>query len=276
MNTSRGRKRTPTASSGEEESVAASATRAVVNEVAIVDRAPIARIDPEEGEWAAARPRTLVDHAVDGILSAASRGLILPGDRLSEPDLATRLGMSRVPIREALRILESQGVVTSAPYKGIRLMEVSNARLEHLIDVRVTIESLACRRAIEAGHNGAPYATRLDEAIDELTLMAQRDDIYGFASADTAFHRLLCSFAGNPVLDTLWESIARQLTVLFGLSTMGKSTETIIEEHRRLAAVFVEGDIDRMLTELEEHIRVQALDVNYEEIIAARRASRGD
>ncbi len=220
MNTSRGRKRTPTASSGEEESVAASATRAVVNAVAIVDRAPIARIDPEEGEWAAARPRTLVDHAVDGILSAASRGLILPGDRLSEPRPRDAPRHEPRADPRGPRILESQGVVTSAPYKGIRLMEVSNARLEHLIDVRVTIESLACRRAIEAGHNGAPYATRLDEAIDELTLMAQRDDIYGFASADTAFHRLLCSFAGNPVLDTLWESIARQLTVLFGLSTM--------------------------------------------------------
>ncbi len=58
--------------------------------------AVMAAADPGIG-WGAARPRTLVDHAVDVILSAAARGLILPGDRVSEPELAAHLGMSRVP-----------------------------------------------------------------------------------------------------------------------------------------------------------------------------------
>ena len=232
------------------------------------------RLEDGPQRWKAARPRTLVDHAVDAILSAASRGLILPGDRLSEPDLAAHLGMSRVPIREALRILESQSIVTSEPYKGIRLMEVSKQRLEHIIDVRVVIETLACCRAIEAGRNGPAQIRQLDAAVEELVLMAQRDDTYRFASADTAFHRILCSFAQNPVLDTLWESISRQLTVLFGLSTIGKPMKTIIEEHRALAAVFASGDIAMMQKGLEDHIRVQSLDVNHEEIVAERRRER--
>ena len=236
----------------------------------------IVQLEDDPQRWKAARPRTLVDHAVDSILSAASRGLILPGDRLSEPDLAAHLGMSRVPIREALRILESQSIVTSEPYKGIRLMEVSKQRLEHIIDVRVAIETLAACRAIEAGRNGSAQIRQLDAAIEELVLMAQRNDTYHFAAADTAFHRILCSFAQNPVLDTLWESISRQLTVLFGLSTIGKPMKTIIEEHRALAAVFASGDIAMMQKELEDHIRVQSLDVNYEEIIAERRRERGN
>ncbi|WLS79002.1 GntR family transcriptional regulator [Erwinia pyri] len=224
-----------------------------------------------EESWALARPRTLVDHAVDAILSAASRGLLLPGDRVSEPDLVTRLGMSRVPIREALRILESQGIVSSEPYKGIRLMEISHQRLEQIIDVRVPLETLACRRAIEAGRNGPREIRTLNQSVEELLLMQQRNDVYGFASADTAFHRVLCSFAMNPVLSNLWESIARQLTVIFGLSTMGKSMSAIIEEHQRLVDVFAEGDIRKMAEEIEQHIRVQALDVDYEKIIAERR-----
>jgi DNA-binding GntR family transcriptional regulator len=223
--------------------------------------------------WEAARPRTLVDHAVDAILSAAARGLILPGDRLAEPDLAAHLGMSRVPIREALRILESQGVVTSEPYKGIRLMEVSPERLDQVIDVRCSLEALACRRAIEAGGNGPAEIARLEDAIAELEFARQRDDTYAFASADTAFHRELCGLARNPVLSRLWESIARQLTVIIGLSTHAKQMDAIVTEHRTLVNVFSSGDIAAVAREIDQHIRVLALDVDYARIIAERRAA---
>ncbi|ERK17088.1 MAG: GntR family transcriptional regulator [Pantoea sp.] len=236
--------------------------------------APLALEEQTENSWNAARPRTLVDHAVDAILSAASRGLILPGDRIAEPDLVAKLGMSRVPIREALRILESQGIVTSEPYKGIRLMEISHQRLEQIIDVRIPLETLACRRAIEAGRNSAAQLTQLYQGVAAMQMMMQREDVYGFASADTDFHRTLCSFAQNPVLSNLWESIARQLTVIFGLSTMGKSMSDIIEEHQRLINVFAEGDIAKMTDEIENHIRIQALDVDYETIISQRRQQR--
>lgn len=79
--------------------------------------------------WEPVRPRTLVDQAVEAIVAGAARGVILPGDRIVEADLARALGMSRVPVREALRLLESQGLVSSAPYKGIRLTPVTRARL---------------------------------------------------------------------------------------------------------------------------------------------------
>ncbi len=236
--------------------------------------APLAQdIVTDEG-WQTARPRTLVDHAVDAILSAASRGLILPGDRIAEPDLVAKLGMSRVPIREALRILESQGIVTSEPYKGIRLMEISHQRLEQIIDVRIPLETLACRRAIEASRNGAGQLNQLYQGVAQMQTMMQNNDVYGFATADTDFHRTLCSFAHNPVLSNLWESIARQLTVIFGLSTMGKSMSDIIEEHQRLINVFADGDIAQMTDEIENHIRIQALDVDYETLITQRRQQR--
>ena len=236
--------------------------------------APLAQDAATDNNWNTARPRTLVDHAVDAILSAASRGLILSGDRIAEPELVAKLGMSRVPIREALRILESQGIVTSEPYKGIRLMEISHQRLEQIIDVRIPLETLACRRAIEAGRNSAEQLNQLYQGVAQMQAMMQNDDVYGFASADTDFHRTLCSFAHNPVLSNLWESIARQLTVIFGLSTMGKSMSDIIEEHQRLINVFADGDIAKMTDEVENHIRIQALDVDYETLITQRRQHR--
>src|SRR5690606_8111483 len=162
--------------------------------------------------------------------SGASRGVILPGDRIIEADLVKALGMSRVPIREALRILESQGVVTSSPYKGIRLMDVTHERLEQVLEDRSTPESLAVRRALEAGRNTPRDIALLEKARDELALNAAREDAYGFALADAAFHRQLLQLSGNPVLSVLWESLARQVTIIGGLATLGKPMSEIVAE----------------------------------------------
>jgi len=229
--------------------------------------------DPSGRDWEAPRPRTLLDHAADVILSAASRGLLLPGDRLVEKDLCQMLGISRVPVREALRSLESQGIVTSEPYRGIRLMSVSKEKLDHILDVRVVLESLAARRAIEGGRNGKAGVARLTQAVDDLRIMGERGDVYGFAKADTEFHRTLCALAANPVLSAQWESLARQLTIIFGLSTLGKPINTIVHEHRLLVEVFEAGDLDAMERAIREHILVQPRDVDFDRVIAERRRS---
>jgi DNA-binding GntR family transcriptional regulator len=224
--------------------------------------------------WEVARPQTMVDLAVAAIISGATRGVILPGDRIVEAELARALGMSRVPIREALRILESQGVVTSAPYKGIRLMEVTHERLEQVLDVRANLEILAARRAIEAGRNGPAELARLRAARDELELVAARNDVYAFALADAGFHRTLCELGGNPVLSVLWESLARQVTVIGGLATLGKPMQDIVAEHYRLIEVFASGDSEAVAHELHDHIVVFAHSIDFDAIISERRKQR--
>jgi DNA-binding GntR family transcriptional regulator len=230
--------------------------------------------EPAPARWDTARPVTMVDHAEAAIISGGSRGVILPGDRIVEAELAKGLGMSRVPIREALRILESQGVVTSAPYKGIRLMEVTHERLEQVLDVRSDLEILAARRAIEAGRNDAAGLTRLKRARDELELMASRDDVSGFALADAGFHRILTELGGNPVLSMLWESLARQVTIIVGLATLGKPMKEIVKEHDLLIRVFASGDKKAMARELNQHIVVFSHSIGFDSIIAERRSRR--
>lgn len=222
-------------------------------------------------DWKPDRPRTLVDHAVDVIVSAAARGLIIAGDRVSEPELAALLGMSRAPIREALRILESQGVTESEPYKGVRLMSVTPQRLEHLIDIRIPLETLACRRAIEARRNGPSEIRQLERAIVKLDDMRHIGDPYEFAAADTNFHRILCSFSANPVLSMMWESLARQITIVFGLTTFAKPMAEIVEEHRVLTEVFASGNQKKMEAALREHILDQVASVDFDRILALRR-----
>jgi DNA-binding GntR family transcriptional regulator len=238
--------------------------------------APVkAAAEPTPARWEVARPQTMVDHAVAAIISGATRGVILPGDRIVEAELARALGMSRVPIREALRVLESQGVVTSAPYKGIRLMDVTHERLEQVLDVRANLETLAAKRALEAGRNDAGGLARLRKARDELELMAYRADVYGFALADAGFHRVLCELGGNPVLSMLWESLARQVTIIGGLATLGKPMHEIVKEHDLLISVFAAGDYDAMAHELHDHIVVLAQSIDFDAIIAERSRQRG-
>lgn len=228
----------------------------------------------EADTWEAPRPKTLADHACEVILAAAVRGVLLPGDRLVEKDLCNMLGMSRVPVREALRTLESQGIVTSEPYRGIRLMSVSHEKLNQILDVRAALESLACRRAIEAGRNDAKGVARLQRAVDELRATGERGDVYGFAKADTAFHRTLCSLAENPILSAQWETLARQLTIVFGLSTLGKLVATIVDEHLLLLSVFQSGDLDAIDEAVRQHILVQPHEIDFEKVIAERRQAR--
>jgi DNA-binding GntR family transcriptional regulator len=217
------------------------------------------------------RSRTLVDQAIDAIIEGATRGLILPGDRIVEAEVAQALGISRVPVREALRTLESQGVVTSERYKGIRLMEVTRERLEEVLEARVALETMAARRATAAGNNTPAATSGLERVLAELILMEARNDTYGFARADTAFHRELCRIGGSGVICTLWESLARQLTIIFGLSTFGKPMPAIVEEHRVLIDVLLTGDVRAMERALEEHILTYARAVDYDRIIAERR-----
>lgn len=236
-------------------------------------REQVAALDRPEG-WRRLRPSTLVDKVIEEVIAAAARGVVLPGDRIVESEVAERLGISRVPVREALRLLESQGVVVNTPYKGIRLTPVTPERIDHLIEARIALETAAATRAIRDGRNGRADEAALALCIDELELMAVRRDAYGFATADTSFHRALCRAGGNQVISDLWETLSRQMTIIFGLSTQHKPMDAIIEEHRVLLRVFRSGDVQAMAAEIEDHILVQTRAVDFDTIIARRRTER--
>ena len=220
------------------------------------------------------RPRTLVDAVIDALIDAAARGRIFPGDRVVEAEVAQTLGVSRVPVREALRLLESQGVVSSEPFKGIRLMPFTPERLDDLIEARVALETTAAARAIRAGRNGEGELAQLTRLLDDLEGAARRGDAYALAEADIRFHRALLSFSRNDVVCALWEGLARQATIVFGLSTLGKPMPAIVDEHRALLAVFRQGSVEAMSVAMDDHIGAQTHAVDFAGIIARLRARR--
>ena len=240
-----------------------------------VDRSGLAPPTPPDAlafSLAKLQPRTLAQQVIEALVGAAAEGLILPGDRIIETELAQRLGVSRVPVREALRVLESQGIVINEPYKGIRLTPVTPERIDQLIEVRVALETTALSRAIRLGRNQISQIGALRAVVDEMEARAAANDVFGFATADTQFHRTLTGFAGNAVLSDMWEMLARQMTIIFGLSALGKPMVDIVEEHNTLIAVFQSGQVADMARAISDHIDVEIHKVDLENIIARRRS----
>jgi DNA-binding GntR family transcriptional regulator len=152
-------------------------------------------------------------HTLAESITTRLRGLILdgqlpPGQSLRPADLAPRLGVSVMPIREALRILETEGLVTFRPRIGARVAEIAEEDVEELYLVRGALEGLAARLAAknltEAGLQD------LHEAFDEMTAARVQDDFVAFSQWDREFHRRQFAASCRPDLVkkilNLWDS----------------------------------------------------------------------
>jgi DNA-binding GntR family transcriptional regulator len=165
------------------------------------------------------------------------------------------LGVSRLPLREALKTLESQGVVVSTPHRGTRLMEVNEERLENVNAVRLEIEMLALRTALPKFREHPALFKPMDAVIRNMEKAARRDDRYAAAICDIDFHRALCVASGNPVLVTMWDALERQLTILFGLPWLGyHNLATYLTEHRELRRILAGGNLATAKRTLTSHI----------------------
>lgn len=208
--------------------------------------------------------KTLVDQVVDAIVEATATGVFLPGDRIVEAEVARSLNVSRVPVREALRMLESQGIVVNTRYRGMRLMDVSVDRLEKILKVRLALEKLAATEVMNISAETPSVLQPLQEIVDDLHRAGERVDSYGVARLDTEFHRCLCRQSGNDVLLRMWEPLSRQLTIIFGLSTLQKDLEMIVKEHDELLEKLKAGDAAALERLMEVHILEYSQALDYE------------
>ena len=222
------------------------------------------------------RPITLVDQVVESFVRAAIEGRFLPGDRVVEADIARELNVSRPPVREALRLLESQGIVVNTPYRGMRMMDVDSRRLQDIQAVRASLEKLAARDAIAVRRHEAPPAyAPLHRALANIRKVAKRGNAFDVGKADTEFHRTLCRIGGNQTLLQSWENLACKLTIILGLVTMSlrKEPSTWYQEHVDFLAALERGDLPALDLIVDEHIISHNAEADFSTLMQVRRTN---
>lgn len=200
------------------------------------------------------RSPTITEQVADAIVRAAVEGRIGLGERVVEAELARRFNVSRVPVREALRLLESQGIVVNTPYRGVRLVEVDARRVEQMLEVRGVLELHAATTALPRLRADPALIAPFREAMAALEAAYRRPRPYELALRDTAYHRALVSLSGNPELVQLWETLARRLTVVIGLASHDADHARRLAMHQELYAAFERRDRALVERQIRAHI----------------------
>lgn len=189
----------------------------------------------------------------DIVRSAILSGELVPGEQLKQDDLRAELGVSPTPIREALRRLESEGLVTHYPNRGVFVASVSSEELfAVLLPVRLTLERYAISRSL-AGRT-AELFDALEEQVRLMKQGAAANDRASVVEADMAFHELLVEYSGAPHTTQLWRAVQPRVRVVMYQLGPRHALSDIPAEHVELLAALKKGDLAEIDAVLERHI----------------------
>ncbi len=202
-----------------------------------------------------ARAQSLAEQAANAIVAGISAGALLPGQRIIETELASLLNMSRVPLREALKILEAQGILESVPHRGTRVATFDDLRVNQICQARIALERLALADAAPICKRDPMVLARLEQIIIDMERSAERLEWIEISKADLSFHREICRLSGNAIVATLWEALARHVLIVFGHEIRDERDAKVMgPQHRRLRDLLAKGDVKVLHREIEDHI----------------------
>jgi DNA-binding GntR family transcriptional regulator len=186
--------------------------------------------------------------------SAIVHGELSPGERLLEEGLAEQLEMSRGPVREALRMLEQEGLIASFPYRGTVVVEIgSDEILQVLVPIRATIEQFAFGHAFERFEDDD--FSGLEAIVDAMSAAADAGDLARIVELDMAFHRIIVERSGQFHSLQVWDLVAPRLRgIFYRMGPHHSSLAEIAEEHRGLLAALRSGDPEHAFSALCTHI----------------------
>src|SRR5882724_1832832 len=197
------------------------------------------------------RAQSLAGQVADAIVE----GTVAPGQRLVETDLARRLAVSRVPVREALKMLEAQGILVAAPHRGARVVEFDELKIDRICQTRVALERLALPDAIANFTRHPERLVALEELIGRMRREAAHQDWVETSKADLEFHRQICLASDNEIVITLWEALARHVMIVFGGEIRDeRDGPRLAQQHGKMLRLLRQGDLDRLDREIERHI----------------------
>ncbi|HEY6809287.1 MAG TPA: GntR family transcriptional regulator [Gemmatimonadales bacterium] len=202
---------------------------------------PLARLTVAQATVVALRKRILA-------------GSYSEGTPLRQDALAGELGVSRIPVREALRQLEVEGLVTFTPHRGAVVSSLSVADIEELFDLRALLESDMLRHAVP--RLTAPDFTRADELLDRFQVALTAGDVADWGELNWQLHSTLYVAAGRPralaIIENLHRHAERYMRMQLAL-TQGQTRAN--DEHRAVVSAARAGDAERAALLLTDHIR---------------------
>jgi DNA-binding GntR family transcriptional regulator len=182
-------------------------------------------------------------------------GRMLPGAALVETALAEKMNVSRAPIREAIQILENDGLVETIAYKGKRVKPLTAREVAETYSLREVFEVMAVRLILESG---APLDT-LRTHCDEMTAAAEADNFEALVVADEAFHHALIRLADHNLLLTSWKNLYLRIHQIMALRNRDERNLTeIAGNHPPIVQALADGDADRAINLISEHTRILA------------------
>ena len=173
----------------------------------------------------------LRDVVFNTLRQAILTGELKPGERLMEIHLANRLGVSRTPIREAIRKLELEGLVTMIPRRGAEVAQITEKSMKDVLEVRRTLDALSAELACERITQEEEEA--LKKACQDFEDAVKTKDAKVIAKADVALHDIIAAATGNQRLIQLINNLAEQMyRYRFEYIKDASQHERIIQEHR--------------------------------------------
>lgn len=187
--------------------------------------------------------------------AAIISGRLQPGTVLVETALAEQMNVSRAPIREAVQILENDGLVESIAYKGKRVKPLTAREVEEIYSLREIFEVTAVKRILDRKVSVAPLA-----ACCEAMEQAVRDDNYeALVAADESFHRTLIRLSDHELLLTLWNNLYMRIHQIMALRNRGeRNLAEIAGNHPPIVRALEAGDREGATRLIAQHTRALA------------------
>ncbi|MDT0446990.1 MULTISPECIES: GntR family transcriptional regulator [unclassified Streptomyces] len=201
-------------------------------------------------------PPSLVHLAAGAIRKMILSGELGPGERLIELSLTERLGISRPPLREAMRLLEQEGLIVVQPRRGATVATLTDQDVYEILTLRSALE----RTAIELGVPVRVPArlTACRAALERMEESARAEDRARLVESGYAFHASIVALAGHRRINEIYASLHRQLLLcmarnLFVRERYYEDLDVHVARHRHLFDLIEAGDPERVLAELAVH-----------------------
>lgn len=194
----------------------------------------------------------------EDVLASILRGELLPGQRITEPAIAAKLGVSRVPVREALRELESAGMVESRKHTGVFVRQLSATQMADLYELRAVFDAFAGKRAAE---NPTPQLLLvLKTRMKEMDTAAAAGNVADYYDANLRFHWEIIDATGNAAVIDAYRGIVQKLH-LARLANLSQAShiKRSVREHRAIFNAIRKADPLACEALMADHVKAAKL-----------------